>query len=65
MKVNKTRTGTNGEKLKIVEETEGQNFTLKEAIKRGFAAVSKQEMQKIFSQTELEEMGYDYTENED
>lgn len=64
MKVNKTRIGSNGEVLHIVDETDSKGFTIKDAIKKGFAKVSKQEMQKLFSETELKEMGYDYTEDE-
>jgi hypothetical protein len=49
-------------KIHIVEEIDGKEFTLKEAIKRGFARVGKSKMQKLFSENELKEMGYDYTE---
>lgn len=37
----------------------GKTESIKEAIKRGNIRVSKTKMQKLFSQSELEEMGYD------
>jgi len=63
-KILKTRIGPNGEKLNIVEIEDGKSFTLKEAIKMGFAAVSKKEMQKLFTEQELEEMGYNQKDDD-
>lgn len=63
-KVNKTRLGMNGETLHITSESiSDKKLTMKEAIKSGLLIVdSKKAMQKLFSEEELEEMGYDYTE---
>jgi hypothetical protein len=66
-KVLKVIDGPNGEKLEITEITFGRRIPKKEAIQRGLIKVSKKEMQKLFSEEELEEMEYNYskTENDD
>lgn len=64
--VNKTRIGVNGEILHITGESRGKTMTMKEAIKAGIVrASSKESMQKLFSQKELEELGYDNTTTEE
>ena len=40
----------------------GSSIPKKEAIRRGLIRVSRKSMQKIFSETELREMGYDIEE---
>lgn len=42
----------------------GNPISKKDAIRRGLIRVSKREMQKTFSKSELEEMGYDIEEEE-
>ncbi len=42
----------------------GNSVSKKDAIRRGLIRVSKREMQKTFSKSELEEMGYDIEEEE-
>lgn len=64
--VNKTRIGVNGEILHITGESRGKTMTMKEAIKAGIVrASSKESMQKLFSQKELEELEYDNTTAEE
>jgi len=65
-KVNKTMIGIDGEILHITGESEGKTMTMKEAIKSGLVVLDdKKAMQKMFSEDELKEMGYDYTEAEE
>lgn len=64
-RVNKTRLGMHGEVLHITGESRGKTMTMKEAIKAGLVKPSsKKAIQKLFSESELKEMGYDYTEEE-
>lgn len=44
---------------------EGKRESLKETIRRGNLKASKKTMQKLFSENELKEMGYDYTEEQE
>lgn len=60
-RVNKTRLGMHGEILHITSESEGREMTMKEAIKAGLVKIDdKETMQKLFSENELKEMGYDF-----
>lgn len=43
---------------------EGPKISKKEAVKLGILKLSKKEMQKLFSVSELEELGYDNIEKE-
>ena len=64
-RVNKTMLGMHGEILHITGESRGKTMTMKEAIKAGLVKPSsKKAMQKLFSETELKEIGCDYTEGE-
>ena len=53
------------EKEEIVREEYGSPISIKDAVKRKMIVLPREEMQKLFSQTELEEMGYDYTKTEE
>jgi hypothetical protein len=65
-KVNKTMIGMNGETLHITGESRGKAIPMREAIKLGLVVLDdKKAMQKMFSEDELKEMGYDYTETEE
>jgi len=53
------------EKEEIVREEYGKPISIKEAVKRKMIVLPREEMQKLFSQTELEEMGYDNIKTEE
>lgn len=57
--------GPNGEKIEITEIIENKGISLKEAVKRGIVSIDKKEMQKLFSEQELKEMGYEIKEKDD
>lgn len=64
-RVNKTRLGMHGEILHITGESRGKTMTMKEAIKAGLVKIDdKETMQKLFSENELKEMGYDLNNKE-
>ena len=65
-KINKTETCEDIDGPIITDTIErGPEISIKDAVKRRMIVLPKEEMQKLFSQTELEELGYDNTETKD